>query len=39
MPAFVFGAMPLDLAGLDDNPLHGMWISQPALEGLLEARD
>ncbi|MEV4168815.1 FAD-dependent monooxygenase [Nonomuraea sp. NPDC049709] len=38
MPGFVFGAMPLDLAGLDDNPLHGMGISQPALEELLEKR-
>ncbi|MGP4096751.1 FAD-dependent monooxygenase [Nonomuraea sp. KM90] len=38
MPGFVFGAMPLDLAGLDDNPLHGMGISQPALEELLETR-
>ncbi|MGR6915926.1 FAD-dependent monooxygenase [[Actinomadura] parvosata] len=38
MPAFVFGAMPLHLAGLDDNPLHGMGIKQPELEALLERR-
>ncbi|WP_223190798.1 FAD-dependent monooxygenase [Nonomuraea terrae] len=38
LPGFVFGAMPLDLAGLDDNPLHGMGIRQPALEELLERR-
>jgi 2-polyprenyl-6-methoxyphenol hydroxylase-like FAD-dependent oxidoreductase len=38
MPAFVFGAMPLHLAGLDDSPLHGMGIRQPELEELLERR-
>ncbi|MEV4075865.1 FAD-dependent monooxygenase [Nonomuraea fuscirosea] len=38
VPRFVFGAMPLDLTGLDDNPLHAMGIKQPALEELLERR-
>ncbi|MCF6469518.1 FAD-dependent oxidoreductase [Nonomuraea sp. MG754425] len=38
MPAFVFGGMPLRLAGLKDNPLHGMGVSQPVLEELLEKR-
>ncbi|SEH02789.1 2-polyprenyl-6-methoxyphenol hydroxylase [Nonomuraea solani] len=38
MPAFMFGAMPLDLSGLDDNPLHGMGIRQPELEELFERR-
>ncbi|MGP3929580.1 FAD-dependent monooxygenase [Nonomuraea sp. KM88] len=35
---FVFGALPLDLSGLDDNPLHGMGIKQPELEELFEKR-
>ncbi|MGW0805119.1 FAD-dependent monooxygenase [Nonomuraea sp. NPDC002799] len=38
MPRFVFGALPLDLTGLDDNPLHGMAIRQPELEELFERR-
>ncbi|MBE1586192.1 FAD-dependent monooxygenase [Nonomuraea angiospora] len=38
MPGFVFGALPLDLAGLEDNPLYGMGIKQPALEELIERR-
>ncbi|MEV4803741.1 FAD-dependent monooxygenase [Nonomuraea sp. NPDC049421] len=38
LSAFVFGAMPLDLSGLDDNPLHGMGVRQPELEELLEKR-
>ncbi|TDC97419.1 FAD-dependent oxidoreductase [Nonomuraea deserti] len=38
VPAFVFGALPLDLSGLDDNPLHGMGIKQPELEELFEKR-
>ncbi|MEU4513044.1 FAD-dependent monooxygenase [Nonomuraea wenchangensis] len=38
VPAFIFGAMPLDLRGLDDNPLHAMGIRQPDLEALFETR-
>ncbi|MEU8248921.1 FAD-dependent monooxygenase [Nonomuraea sp. NPDC048916] len=38
MPMFIFGAMPLDLTEIDDNPLHGMGIRQPDLEELLERR-
>ncbi|MGW0199972.1 FAD-dependent monooxygenase, partial [Nonomuraea sp. NPDC003201] len=38
MPGFVFGALPLNLAGLEDNPLYGMGIKQPALEELIERR-
>lgn len=38
MPGFVFGALPLNLSGLEDNPLYGMGIKQPALEELLERR-
>ncbi|KAB8191073.1 FAD-dependent oxidoreductase [Nonomuraea phyllanthi] len=37
-PAFVFGALPLDLAGLEDNPLTGIRIKQPELEEQLERR-
>ncbi|MBF8192953.1 FAD-dependent monooxygenase [Nonomuraea sp. K274] len=38
MQAFVFGAMPLDLAGLEGNPLYGLGIRQPELEELFERR-
>ncbi|WP_433431518.1 FAD-dependent monooxygenase [Nonomuraea sp. CA-141351] len=38
MPGFVFGALPLNLAGLEDNPLYALQIRQPALEELLERR-
>ncbi|TDE40580.1 FAD-dependent oxidoreductase [Nonomuraea mesophila] len=38
IPAFVFGALPLDLSGLDDNPMHGMGVRQPELEELFEKR-
>ncbi|WP_431885207.1 FAD-dependent monooxygenase [Micromonospora wenchangensis] len=39
--AFLFGALPLDLSGLDGNPLHGLQIRQELLESSLEqwARD
>lgn len=37
-PAYFFGAMPLDLRELDDNPLHGMMIPQHRLERLLAQR-
>ncbi|MEO3873441.1 FAD-dependent monooxygenase [Nonomuraea sp. B12E4] len=36
--AFMFGALPLDLAGLGDNPLTGMQIKQAELEEQLERR-
>ncbi|MEV4369750.1 FAD-dependent monooxygenase [Nonomuraea sp. NPDC049637] len=38
VPAFVFGAMPLDLARLDDNPLRALHVRQPELEELFERR-
>ncbi|MER6510489.1 FAD-dependent monooxygenase [Nonomuraea sp. NPDC001636] len=38
VPAFVFGAMPLDLAGLDGNPLRALPVRQPELEELFERR-
>ncbi|GAA4559288.1 FAD-dependent monooxygenase [Pseudonocardia xishanensis] len=34
-PAFVFGALPLDLADLDDHPLHVLGVPQRRLEGVL----
>ncbi|SDM77565.1 FAD-dependent monooxygenase [Nonomuraea jiangxiensis] len=37
-PAFMFGALPLDLAGLPDNPLSAMRIKQAELEEQLERR-
>ncbi|MER6175696.1 FAD-dependent monooxygenase [Streptosporangium sp. NPDC001681] len=37
-PAFAFGALPLNLADLEDNPLTGMQIKQPELEEQLERR-
>lgn len=37
-PVFVFGAMPLDLSGLDDNPLYGLPVPQRRIEQVLEER-
>ncbi|GAA0854279.1 FAD-dependent monooxygenase [Streptosporangium amethystogenes subsp. fukuiense] len=37
-PAFAFGALPLNLTDLEDNPLTGMQIKQPELEEQLECR-
>lgn len=37
-PAFLFGALPLNLSGLPDNPLYGLQIRQARLESLLEQR-
>ncbi|WP_061300056.1 FAD-dependent monooxygenase [Herbidospora cretacea] len=37
-PSFVFGAMPLDLRALDDNPLYGLPVPQRRIEQVLEER-
>ncbi|MFC4591919.1 FAD-dependent monooxygenase [Sphaerisporangium corydalis] len=37
-PSFVFGAMPLDLRTLDDNPLYGLPVPQRRVEQMLEER-
>jgi 2-polyprenyl-6-methoxyphenol hydroxylase-like FAD-dependent oxidoreductase len=37
-PAFLFGALPLKLSGLADNPLYGLQIRQAHLEALLGQR-
>lgn len=37
-PAFLFGALLLNLSGLPDNPLYGLQIRQARLESLLEQR-
>ncbi|MFG1869556.1 FAD-dependent monooxygenase [Micromonospora arborensis] len=37
-PAFLFGALLLNLSGLADNPLYGLQIRQARLESLLEQR-
>ncbi|MGW4946015.1 FAD-dependent monooxygenase [Actinoplanes sp. NPDC004185] len=37
-PAFLFGALPVKLSGLADNPLYGLQIRQAQLEALLEQR-
>ncbi|MEV4457393.1 FAD-dependent monooxygenase [Microbispora sp. NPDC049633] len=37
-PAFVFGAMPLDLSRLDDNPVYGLPVPQRRIEQVLEER-
>ncbi|GAA2585245.1 FAD-dependent monooxygenase [Dactylosporangium fulvum] len=37
-PAFLFGALPLKLSGLAENPLYGLQIRQARLESLLEQR-
>ncbi|MFD0168261.1 FAD-dependent monooxygenase [Streptomyces decoyicus] len=38
LPAFMFGALPLDLARLGDHPMYGLRIPQRRLEQLLEER-
>jgi 2-polyprenyl-6-methoxyphenol hydroxylase-like FAD-dependent oxidoreductase len=38
VPGFVFGAFPLDLHDLPDNPLYGMLVPQLRLEQLLTER-
>ncbi|WP_219466323.1 FAD-dependent monooxygenase [Nonomuraea rhizosphaerae] len=38
IPAFLFGALPLDLAGLQDNTMYGLGITQARLEERFEAR-
>jgi 2-polyprenyl-6-methoxyphenol hydroxylase-like FAD-dependent oxidoreductase len=37
-PGFVFGALPLDLSGLDDNPLHLLPVPQRRIEAMLTER-
>ncbi|MEV1333794.1 FAD-dependent monooxygenase [Micromonospora costi] len=37
-PAFLFGALPLKLSGLPDNPLYGLQVRQARLEAVLEQR-
>jgi 2-polyprenyl-6-methoxyphenol hydroxylase-like FAD-dependent oxidoreductase len=37
-PAFVFGALPLDLTVLEDSPLHLLPVPQPRVEQVLEER-
>ncbi|QLQ35294.1 FAD-dependent monooxygenase [Micromonospora robiginosa] len=37
-PAFVFGALPLDLTGVTDNPLHGLPVPQRQIERVLAER-
>ncbi|MGP4016082.1 FAD-dependent monooxygenase [Saccharopolyspora sp. 5N708] len=37
-PQFLFGALPLDLRDLTDNPLHGIAVAQPELERVLAQR-
>jgi 2-polyprenyl-6-methoxyphenol hydroxylase-like FAD-dependent oxidoreductase len=37
-PRFVFGALPLDLSTLDDNPLHTLAVPQRRIEEMLAAR-
>ena len=37
-PAFLFGALLVNLSGLPGNPLHGLQIRQARLESLLEQR-
>lgn len=38
MPGFVFGALPLDLQALEDNPLYALLIPQIKIEQMLEER-
>ncbi|MFF0247516.1 FAD-dependent monooxygenase [Streptosporangium sandarakinum] len=38
VPAFVFGALPLDLSTLDDNPLYVLQTPQLRIEQVLEER-
>jgi 2-polyprenyl-6-methoxyphenol hydroxylase-like FAD-dependent oxidoreductase len=37
-PRFVFGAMPLDLSGLEHNPLYGLGVPQRRIEQVLGER-
>ncbi|WP_422741361.1 FAD-dependent monooxygenase [Micromonospora sp. WMMD754] len=37
-PRFVFGALPLDLSGVADNPLHGLAVPQRQIERVLAER-
>lgn len=37
-PGFVFGALPLDLSALDDNPLHILPVPQRRIEEMLAER-
>jgi 2-polyprenyl-6-methoxyphenol hydroxylase-like FAD-dependent oxidoreductase len=37
-PAYVFGALPLDLHALPDNPLHGLAVPQRRVEQVLAER-
>ncbi|MCZ7438303.1 FAD-dependent monooxygenase [Micromonospora sp. WMMC241] len=37
-PEFVFGALPLDLRGVADNPLHGLPVPQRQIERVLADR-
>ncbi|MEV0970915.1 FAD-dependent monooxygenase [Microtetraspora glauca] len=37
-PSFVFGALPLDLSTLEDNPLYGLPVPQRRIEQALEER-
>ncbi|MET7471360.1 FAD-dependent monooxygenase [Micromonospora sp. NPDC005599] len=37
-PRFVFGALPLDLSGVADNPLHGLPVPQRQVERVLAER-
>ncbi|MFF3669663.1 FAD-dependent monooxygenase [Microtetraspora malaysiensis] len=37
-PSFVFGALPLDLSVLEDNPLYGLPVPQRRIEQVLEER-
>ncbi|TLP62403.1 FAD-dependent monooxygenase [Microbispora triticiradicis] len=37
-PAFVFGALPLELSRLDDNPMYGLAVPQRRVEQVLEER-
>ncbi|MGH3625174.1 MAG: FAD-dependent monooxygenase, partial [Sciscionella sp.] len=38
IPAFIFGALPLNLGTLDVNPMYGLGVPQRRLEQLLEER-
>lgn len=38
VPGFVFGALPLDLSQLEDNPLYTLAVPQQRLEQVLEER-
>jgi 2-polyprenyl-6-methoxyphenol hydroxylase-like FAD-dependent oxidoreductase len=37
-PTFFFGALPLDLAALDDNPLYLLPVPQPRIQQVLDER-